>query len=103
MILAVLETAFLLLSCAAAPPLTVLYKPDGSPERYAGKVQPGKVMIPAQYIQPAAEMRGVWIATVENIDFPLHADLAGFQKTIRSMFARLRAHNFNTVFFQVRP
>ena len=102
-ILAVLETAFLLLSCAAAPPLTVLYKPDGSPERYAGKVQPGKVMIPARYIQPAAEMRGVWIATVENIDFPRHADLAGFQKTIRSMFARLRAHNFNTVFFQVRP
>ena len=100
---AALGTAILLFSCAASPPLTILYRQDGTPERYAGKVQPGKVMIPAQYRQPAAEMRGVWIATVENIDFPKQASIVNFQATVRSMFSKLRAKRFNAVFFQVRP
>lgn len=95
--------AILLLQCAAAPPLTVLRRQDGSPERYAGRVQPGRVLIPAAYRQPASEMRGVWIATVENIDFPRHSALSGFQATVRQMFAGLRANRINAVFFQVRP
>lgn len=100
---AALGAVLILLTSAASPPLTVLYRNDGSPERYAGKVQPGKVMIPVSYRQPAAEMRGVWIATVENIDFPKQSSIAGFQSAVRSMFSKLRAQRFNAVFFQVRP
>ncbi len=102
-IITALGTVFSLFLCAASPPLTILYKPDGTPERYAGKVFPGKVLIPAQYRQPSAEMRGVWIATVENIDFPKQNSIAGFQAAVRSKFRQLRAQNFNAVFFQVRP
>ena len=90
-------------SLAAAPPLVVLRRPDGGPERYAGSVVAGKVLIPQIYREPAAEMRGVWIATVENIDFAPQTTTTGFQAAVRSMFTRLRASRFNAVFFQVRP
>ncbi len=100
---AALGAMILLLCGAASPPLTVLYRQDGSAERYAGKVAPGRVTIPAHYRQPAAEMRGVWIATVENIDFPKHSSASGYQATLQNMFSRLRAQKFNAVFFQVRP
>ena len=98
-IITALGTVFSLFLCAVPPPLTILYKPDGTPERYAGKVFPGKVFIPAQYRQPSAEMRGVWIATVENIDFPRQSSISGFQAAVRSKFRQLRAQNFNAVFF----
>ena len=100
----VFPAAFLLAgSLAAADPLVVLRRPDGAPERYAGSVVEGKVLIPQYYRPKAAEMRGVWIATVENIDFPKQPTTAGFQAAVRSMFQKLRARRFNAVFFQVRP
>ena len=88
---------------SAAEPLIVLRRADGTPERYAGSVVEGKVLIPQFYRPRRAEMRGVWIATVENIDFPRQATMADFQAAVSSMFGHLRANRFNAVFFQVRP
>ena len=57
--------------------------------------------IPA-YRQPAAELRGVWVATVENIDFPQHADAASFRRDFTRLCEELIKRNFNAIFFQVR-
>ncbi|MBR6043299.1 MAG: family 10 glycosylhydrolase [Paludibacteraceae bacterium] len=56
-------------------------------------------------IQPRkTEMRGVWIATVANIDWPDKRALAEQQKQeLCAILDSLHACNFNTVAFQVRP
>ena len=43
------------------------------------------------------------MATVENIDFPRHADAASFQRDFIQLVENLRKANFNAIFFQVRP
>ncbi len=55
--------------------------------------------------QPAAEMRGAWIATVANIDWPSKPGLsADSQKAeIDSLFNVLQRTGLNAVFVQVRP
>ena len=88
---------------AASPPLTVLLRRSGLPERYAGRVVPGKVLIPSVYRAPGAEMRGVWFITHGNIDFPRQKTDAEFRAALRNVFSALAARHFNTVFFQVRP
>lgn len=56
-------------------------------------------------IQPRkTEMRGVWIATVANIDWPNKKALPEQQKQeLVGILDSLHACNFNTVAFQVRP
>jgi uncharacterized lipoprotein YddW (UPF0748 family) len=51
------------------------------------------------------ELRGAWVATVWNINFPSSANLdADTQKReMRQMLDRLKECGFNSVFFQVRP
>ncbi|MBQ0829767.1 glycoside hydrolase family 10 protein [Streptomyces tagetis] len=54
---------------------------------------------------PATEMRGLWLATVANRDWPSRAGLsAGEQRAelLRHLDNAVR-HGLNTVFFQVRP
>ncbi len=91
-----------LILCGAAP-LEVLRRPDGGQERYAGRVVPGKVLIPRTYRDPAAEMRGAWVATVENLDIPVSPSAAGFLNSFRRVLTGLAAYRINAVFFQVRP
>lgn len=51
-----------------------------------------------------AEMRGVWIATVAGIDWPLTRDNTYQQKQdLINILDSLKACNINTVAFQVRP
>ncbi len=54
---------------------------------------------------PDSEVRGVWIATVFNIDFPSYYDLDEdkLKSEIDSIIATCKAHELNTIFFQVRP
>ena len=52
----------------------------GRPVRYAGKFSSARVTLPDHYRARSREFRGVWVATVENIDFPRHADAASFQR-----------------------
>lgn len=56
-------------------------------------------------INPDSEVRGVWIASVFNIDFPSKADLTAdeLRAEIDSILDTCEKNNLNTVFFQVRP
>lgn len=74
----------------------------GRPVAYAGRFSGARVMVPDVYRPKAREMRGVWMATVENIDFPAHTDAASFRRDYLMAVENLRKANFNTVIFQVR-
>ncbi len=54
---------------------------------------------------PKREMRAVWIATVENIDWPSSQGLSSEaqQKEMISLLDLVQAWHLNTVVFQVRP
>ena len=56
-------------------------------------------------IDPASEVRGVFIASIYNIDFPTKADLsaAALKKEIDSILDTMEEAGLNTVYFQVRP
>jgi len=51
------------------------------------------------------EMRGLWVATVANIDWPSRSTLTGDQQRaeLKSLFDRAVAAGFNTIIFHVRP
>jgi uncharacterized lipoprotein YddW (UPF0748 family) len=54
---------------------------------------------------PAREFRAVWIATVDNIDWPSRRDLstADQQRELIAILDRAKALNMNALVFQVRP
>lgn len=54
---------------------------------------------------PKREMRAVWIATVENIDWPSSATLSSSQQKseLIALLDHVKAYNLNTVVFQIRP
>lgn len=56
-------------------------------------------------IDPDSEIRGVWIASVYNIDYPSRTDLTAEQlkAEIDSILDTCDKNGLNTVFFQVRP
>ena len=55
--------------------------------------------------EPRTEFRGVWVASVANIDWPskpgLSADVQ--QKELTAMLDRFAALNFNAIVLQIRP
>lgn len=54
---------------------------------------------------PKREMRGVWITTVVNIDFPSNADLSPQQQRdeLSAILDKHEENGINAIFFQVRP
>ena len=60
--------------------------------------------VDAQYVYPKRELRGAWIATVANIDWPSsNQETSGEQiAELKKIFDKLHAAGINTVFFQVR-
>ena len=54
---------------------------------------------------PTAELRGAWIATVANIDFPSRPGLSSSQIKVEfdSLMDVMKAMNMNAVFVQIRP
>ena len=56
-------------------------------------------------LDPDSEIRGVWIATVYNIDFPTAPDLPAYELTrqLDEILDNCSAWGLNTIFFQVRP
>lgn len=56
-------------------------------------------------LHPDAEVRGVWIASVYNIDYPSRTDLTAEQlrSEIDAILNTCEKNKLNTVFFQVRP
>ncbi|MBN1637753.1 MAG: family 10 glycosylhydrolase [Ignavibacteriales bacterium] len=63
------------------------------------------IRITAQDIPPTREFRGVWIASVANLDWPLKRTYTTQeqQDALVSMLDSLKLCNINAVFFQVRP
>ena len=69
---------------------------------YAGKFSKKRVVIP-RYKRPAREFRGVWVATVENIDFPTTRNAQAFKAAYERILINSRKAGFNAIIFQVRP
>jgi len=95
--------AMFIASAADQSNLTVLrdYK-TGKAIPYGGNQQGGDIMVPRNIIPRSPMFRGVWVATVENIDFPKHATRAEFERDYLAVVSTLRKLNFNAVIFQVR-
>ena len=52
---------------------------------------------------PNREFRGVWVATVSNLDWPQQGASAESQKAaLRTLFDKIKEANLNVVFLQVR-
>jgi uncharacterized lipoprotein YddW (UPF0748 family) len=56
-------------------------------------------------VYPKHEMRAVWIATVNNIDWPSSPDLSADEqkKEMTNLLDIVKKNNLNTVVFQIRP
>ena len=65
------------------------------------------MLLPVAYAaQPAQDgMRGVWVATVANIDYPSRQGLTAdeLKSEADTILDNIAAMGLNTVFFQVRP
>lgn len=93
--------AAVLLVCSAMIPFFVLFAPHGNP------LPPGEPVAdtPTPEAFASEEMRALWIATVNNINFPSKQGLSGKQlaaeldKIVEFTFE----NGFNTIIFQVRP
>jgi uncharacterized lipoprotein YddW (UPF0748 family) len=62
-------------------------------------------LLPAAAKQPKREFRGMWIATVNNLDWPSRPGLPveKQQQELLNMLDELQALHFNAVIFQIRP
>ncbi|MBO4304725.1 MAG: family 10 glycosylhydrolase [Lentisphaeria bacterium] len=61
------------------------------------------VTIPHNFVRKKGEMRGAWVATAWNQDFPVCRSAAEFQNSFRRLLASLKRAGINTVIFQIRP
>lgn len=71
--------------------------------RYAGKLDPRPVKLPPFYAAQKNELRGIWVATIFNIDYPRPQNVEAFKKFYSNMCRNLASSSFNAIFFQVRP
>ncbi|MDR0932092.1 MAG: family 10 glycosylhydrolase [Victivallales bacterium] len=81
----------------------LLHPVTGKSVAYGGRFSNAKVTVPVVYKTKAREMRGVWVATVKNIDFAQHNSAEEFKRDYLAMVDNLQELNFNAIFFQVRP
>jgi uncharacterized lipoprotein YddW (UPF0748 family) len=86
-------------STAASSPT----EPDGSSG--SGESTGGPPMQPTVDVEHDREFRGVWVATVSNINFPSSQGLAvdAQQAELVALLDVMVAHNLNAIVFQVRP
>ncbi|HBJ95714.1 MAG TPA: hypothetical protein DDZ11_04430, partial [Lentisphaeria bacterium] len=76
----------------------------GGPVRYAGDLAAKPhVLVPTNYRPKLHEFRGVWVATVENIDFPVSRNVAEFKRNYLTVVNNLKAIGANAILFQIRP
>lgn len=70
---------------------------------YAGKYSNKQTAIKPYIPRGKGEFRGVWVATVENIDFPRTQNPASFKQEYNKVLANAKKAGFNAVIFQIRP
>lgn len=90
--------ALLLLPMLTAETLT---DASGRPVRFAGRFGDAPVTL-RDTAAKKDEFRGIWVAAVENIDFPAHQDAAAFQRDFAALADKVSRAGFNAVIFQVR-
>ena len=73
----------------------------GNPVRYAGNFDNSRVVL-QNYLPRVNEFRGIWVAVVENIDFPPHKSAYSFQRDFCKMLDNIKAAGFTAVIFQIR-
>src|SRR3954468_20121944 len=83
-------------------------EPPGGADPRAAAARAAKIecpSVPAPGDSRSRQVRGMWIATVQNTDWPSRAgESVERQKAeYRRLLDTARALNLNTVFFQVRP
>jgi len=75
----------------------------GKALHYGGNLSDALIRIPKHCKAGNFKMRGVWVATVANIDFNKHKKQTSFKKEYLEVVKNLAKNNFNTIIFQVRP
>ena len=76
---------------------------NGKPVPYSLQEPERKVRIPAVPRIRENEMRGVWVSTIWNLDFPGSRDAKSFRAAYQKMVKQMKEAGFTAVFFQVRP
>ena len=61
------------------------------------------VMIPSTYTEKDNEFRGVWVATVFNLNMPRHTSETQYKTAYETLIAQIKDLNMNAILFQVRP
>lgn len=79
----------------------ILRDRNGKPLRYAGVHHSGVINI-KNYAPARNEFRGIWVAIIENIDFPAHKTQWGFKRDFRKVLDNAKAAGFTAVIFQIR-
>ena len=100
------------LLAAACVRTTTIPSPPGPPAD-TGRIQPTRpsglryttVRAPAALPQPTRELRAVWVATVDNIDWPTAPGLptATQKSQLLALFDEAARRNLNAIILQVRP
>lgn len=62
-----------------------------------------RVQTPQNYVERTSEFRGVWVATVYNLNMPLHSNETQYKAAYDSLLDEVEASHMNAVLFQVRP
>lgn len=75
----------------------------GKKVRYAGRFSASPVEMPADDAPRRRHLRGVWVATVENLDWDVCKSPEEFKKQYTTLLNELAKRKFNAVFFQIRP
>ncbi|MBE6405750.1 MAG: hypothetical protein E7040_06990 [Lentisphaerae bacterium] len=76
----------------------------GKPARYAGDyLEKPHVSVPKRSVFSRKMFRGVWVATVENIDFSKHQSIDSFKKEFITVVNNLKSIHATAVIFQIRP
>lgn len=102
-IFAALAVVLILLS--AAIPIAVTFMPTNAASPMAPAHTENLSLSPAALPNGTEEMRGLWIATVNNINFPSKQGLKAESLAVEldKIVAFAKEVGFNTIIFQVRP
>jgi len=99
-IMVALFSVGLSLSTSADGPLEAL-SINGSAVYHYGTSDP--VMTPQNYVEKDSEFRGLWVATVYNLNMPLHTSETQYKAAYDEMLDRMEANRMNAILYQVRP
>ena len=99
-LLLLLVSPLLLMQTGAETTLVPL-KRGGTTVYHRGTQNP--VMTPDSFEEAEQEFRGVWVATVFNLNMPKHTTQAQYKQAYEELIARVKSKNMNAILFQTRP